>query len=159
MAKFYSDQLQKSKNTPVEFNRETDQHGKQRTEYFKFTAPAGMSAADTIELATLLRGRVRILFNESFLHVDDVAAATITMDLGYRAFETPDGSTTAEAADAFDKAVDISGGLDAVPGSELDQPKTWVAESRQGITVFATLNTAALAEGEVIEGYITYMSY
>lgn len=160
MAVHYSDQLQKSRNTPVEFNREQDQHGKLRCEYFKFTAPAGgVSAGDEIELATLVRGRVRVLGNLSRIHIDQ-ATGSPTVDIGYRAFETPDGTEVAADPDGFDADLDpSSGAVDANLLTALDQPRTWAAESRKGITVFATVESAALDADDVIEGYIVYMAY
>lgn len=140
MPEFLSDQITKLEAEPQEFIPPDERFGRQRRQYFSFTAPAGMAAADTVRL-TRLNGRGRLFGGKV---VTDGLGATVTLDLG-------DGTTANKYLD----------GGDVAAATELDFGHTDALEYGEKPTatfdLTGTFGVAGPTEGQVLKGHIDFV--
>lgn len=134
----------------------TDWRGKLRFEFFTHTQVATGDANSTVELVKLPAGKVRVFKTLSVISVSALGAAR-TMDVGYRAHTKVDGTAVAEVEDAFISALDVSAATNNTAFTEAAATTPTLAlESREGITIFAKVEAAAIDPGETFTGVVFY---
>lgn len=133
--------------------RPTEDHGKLRLAYFKFTATEAGADGSTVDLCKLPAGAVRILPNLSRYNVSALGASRV-MDIGHRAYYKDWTDTeVAEDGDAFVADDDVSA---AVEAAALGTGVKFDVYSTGGVTIFATVTGGTIPIGAVIEGFVAY---
>lgn len=153
-----SDQLAEGvRNYPI------DDHGKFRTQYFRFENTTGgtLDAGTEIELFDLPPGRVRILLNLSRWRATAMSIDRV-LDVGHRAYhprgaDDPSITPEAEDPDAFVDAVSVASAVNNQAWGAAATAIKFDLFSRSGVRVFATVSGGTIPNGAVVEGYCVYV--
>lgn len=116
-------------------------------------AGAGTGAIDLIKLP---HGKIRLFTDDSRV-VTSAFAAGADLHIGYRAYTAADGSAVVEDDNAFGDNLDAGGGaLDAA----LDLPAVGYHDfdSKDGVVLFAMIDTGNIETGDTIELFVEYAS-
>ena len=146
-------------STPVVNNNTTEQAGRLRVAFFTHDQDGAGDANSTVTLVKLPAGRVRIIGGLSRFYCNWVTGSQ-TMDIGWDAFTAQDGTTTAADADGLVDGLDVETAgyfsMESALAAEKATGGTHLFESRDGVTIVAKA-IAALADGDDLVGYITYV--
>lgn len=153
-----SDQITNVEATPAVLEDTTSLHGRHRIAYFTHTQVAVGDANSLVEVVKLPAGRVRVLFSESLIE-HAWATALIDMSVGWAAYVDQDGDAVVADPNGLDVAIDVDTAGVFVPGSALaaGTAKTMLFESQGGVTLTVQAIAAALAIGDTVNGYFTYV--
>ena len=143
----------------------TDWKGVKRILRFTFTQGAAAGDANsTADLVKLPAGNIRVLLAECFMHRSAFGASRVA-DIGWTAYKTPEGADVAADVDAFVDGLSVASAGQALwsaasqgagaNGSGLD--KTFLIQSRAGVTVRATVTGGTIPAGATLTGFITYI--
>jgi hypothetical protein len=137
----------------------TDLKGRVRVANFSHTQSGAGDATSDIELVRLPAGRVRLLASQSKAYVA-WATALATLDLGWGAYTDQDGAAVAADPNGIDDGIDVDtagyqtfGNLAAIAAAG----GTVEFNSQSGVTILATSQDVALADGDTIAGYFLYV--
>lgn len=134
----------------------SDWHGRLRARYFKFTQVGAGDANSEGTLIHLPAGRVRVFGDLSTIYFDALVA-TSTLDIGHRAYTKIDGTAAAAVEDFFASAV-ASGSAGSLKLDEAGAAaRAPVFESKDGVDIFFKVETAGIADADVLEGFVVYM--
>lgn len=153
-----STQLANAAAVPNVKNETNVEKGKIHVCYFSFTQVGAGDTLSTAELVKLPAGRVRVL--RSGFHIANSAfGASRTLDIGTRAYTKFDGTTQAEAGQAFKAALDVSSAaINTLPAAAGADPTLYL-ESATGVTLFAKLAAGAtIPDAATLIGYVTYVT-
>ena len=141
--------------TPIVNSNTVDKHGKLRTLFFTHDQDGAGDANSTVTLGKLPAGKVKIIGGLSRFYCNWVTSSQ-TMDLGWAAYTDLDGDAVALDVDGLDVAA--VGYFDMEGNTAAGKLKggTYTFESRDGVLIQA-LAIAALADGDDLCGYITYV--
>ena len=150
--------------TPPVMNQPTEDHGRMRVKYFKHTQSGAGDAGSSVALCKLPGGKVRMILALSRVYVNWTTTSA-NLDLGWDAYTSgasgTEGDTIAADPDGLVDNLDVDTvGYFTFEGS-LAATKalggTYVFESQDGVVIRATSQAAAMADGDVIAGYIVYV--
>lgn len=150
--------------TPPVMNQPTEDHGRMRVKYFKHTQSGAGDAGSSVALCKLPGGKVRMILALSRVYVNWTTTSA-NLDLGWDAYTSgasgTEGDTIAADPDGLVDNLDVDTvGYFTFEGS-LAATKalggTYVFESQDGVVIRATSQAAAMADGDVIAGYIIYV--
>ena len=146
--------------TPPVMNQPTEDHGRMRIKYFKHTQSGAGDAGSSVVLCKLPGGKVRMILALSRVYVNWTTSSA-NLDLGWDAYTAMDDSTTAADTDGLvdNTSVDSVGYFNFEGGLAATKALggTYVFESKDGVVIRATSQAAAMADGDVIAGYIVYV--
>lgn len=150
--------------TPPVMNQPTEDHGRMRIQYFKHTQSGAGDAGSSVALCKLPGGKVRMILALSRAYVNWTTGSA-NLDLGWDAYTSgasgTEGDTIAADPDGLVDNLDVDTvGYFTFEGA-LAATKalggTYVFESQDGVVIRATSQAAAMADGDVIAGYIVYV--
>ena len=145
--------------TPIVNSNTVDKHGKLRTLFFSHDQDGAGDANSTVTLGKLPAGKVKILGGLSRFYCNWVTS-TQTMDIGWKAYTDLDGDAVALDVDGMVDGLDVDavGYFDMEGNTAAGKLKggNYTFESRDGVEITA-LAIAALADGDDLCGYITYV--
>jgi len=122
---------------------------------FSYTHAAGAGIGE-VNLVRLLPGRIVVLPDLSRL-VTSAFAANADIHIGTRAFTNPDGTAVAEDDNRFADNEDAGGGaLDKAFPLPAGGKET--LDSRDGVIVYAMIDTGNIEDNDTIDGYVAYVS-
>ncbi len=142
----------------------TDWKGVKRIMRFTFTqggttGPVGSTA----ELVRLPAGNVRVLLEECYMHRTAFGTSG-SLDIGWQAYSRPDGFAVDPDADAFVDGLNVVSAGDGLwgaspqgSGTVVDADKSFLIESKSGVTVQATVAGGSIPAGAKLTGYVTYV--
>lgn len=117
---------------------------------------ASGDANSTIALCFLPAGKYTLLG-----HLSTVAHSAFgtgrTMDIGWDAYENQDGTTVNADEDGIHSAADVAAAGAFVPLDELGVSRMKVFDSKNGVTIRAKVEAAALSSGETIDAVFVFM--
>ena len=150
--------------TPPVMNQPTEDHGRMRIKYFKHTQSGSGSSGDSVVLCKLPGGKVRMILALSRVYVNWTTSSA-NLDLGWDAYTSgasgTEGDTIAADADGLidNLNVDTVGyfTFEGTLAATKALGGTYVFESQDGVVIRATSQAAAMADGDVIAGYIVYV--
>ncbi len=150
--------------TPPVMNQPTEDHGRMRIQYFKHTQSGAGDAGSSVALCKLPGGKVRMILALSRAYVNWTTSSA-NLDLGWDAYtdatEGSEGDTVAADPDGLvdNLGVDTVGYFNFEGGLATTKALggTYVFESQDGVVIRATSQAAAMADGDVIAGYIIYV--
>lgn len=155
MADFNSTQLANAAAVPVVRNHAVDISGKLRVALFDYEQEAEGAAGSDIALVKLPAGRVRVFPNLSRYTISALGAAR-TLDLGHEAYIGIDGVEVAADPDEFVSATDVSTAVIADWSEAIGDVDTVLFQSRDGVTLIATVAGDVIDAGETLAGYVVY---
>ena len=133
------------------------QGGRVRCAYFSATQDGAGDAGSSIALVKLPAGKVRLLASQSKAYVG-FATDSATLDMGWDAYTNIDGTAVAADANGIDDGVDVDTAGYQTFGSALTATGgTKLFESQGGVVIRATSADVALADADVISGYVMYV--
>ena len=145
--------------TPVVKNNATEEHGILRVMFFTHNQDGAGDANSTVTLGKLPAGKVKILGGLSRMYVNWVTSSQ-TMDIGWQAYTDLDGDAVALDVDGMVDGLDVDAvGYFSMEGNTAAgklKGGNYTFESRDGVIIKA-LAIAALADGDDLCGYITYV--
>lgn len=153
----YSAEYDKAYVSETDKLRPNEANGRVKVAYFKHTQSGAGDATSSAALCKLPPGRVRLLGPASSAYVNWTTASA-TLDVGWDAYTDLAGDAVTADPNGIDDgiAVDTAGfqtfgsALTATGGSK-------VFESQDGVVIRATSQDTAIADGDVIAGYILYV--
>lgn len=154
-----STQITNGTSLPPVMNPSYDDHGRVRCKVFTFTqGSAAGDATSTAGLVKLPPGVGRILLNESHIEWSAFGASRV-LDIGYTAHTNTDGTAVVEDDNAFDNDIDVSSAGNAALGSDVAAAsgKMYQFDSKEGITIFATVAGGTIPAGATLTGYVLYV--
>ena len=142
----------------------TDWKGVKRIMRFTFTqGGANGPVGSTAELVRLPAGNIRVLLEECHMHRTAFGASG-SLDIGWQAYSKPDGTTVDADADALVDGLNVVSAGDGLwgassqgAGSGVDADKSFLIESKSGVTVQATVAGGNIPAGAKLTGYVTYV--
>ena len=145
--------------TPIVNSNTVDKHGKLRTLFFTHDQDGAGDANSTVTLGKLPAGKVKIIGGLSRFYCNWVTSSQ-TMDIGWSAYTDLDGDAVALDVDGMVDGLDVDavGYFDMESNIAAGKLKggNYTFESRDGVIIKA-LAIAALADGDDLCGYITYV--
>lgn len=152
------DQITNVEATPPVLEDTTSLHGRKRIAFFSHTQVAAGDANSTVSVVKLPAGRVRVMFQESFIE-HNWTVATVDMNIGWLAYTDQDGAAVVADPNGIDAAIDVEVAGTFVPGSAIaaGTGKTKLFESRDGVTLDLQAVAAGLNIGDTAQGYFTYV--
>ena len=145
--------------TPIVNSNTVDKHGKLRTLFFSHDQDGAGDANSTVTLGKLPGGKVKIIGGLSRFYCNWVTGSQ-TMDIGWKAYTDLDGDAVALDVDGMVDGLDVDavGYFDMESNTAAGKLKggNYTFESRDGVEITA-LAIAALADGDDLCGYITYV--
>ena len=145
--------------TPIVNSNTVDKHGKLRTLFFSHDQDGAGDANSTVTLGKLPAGKVKIIGGLSRFYCNWVTSSQ-TMDIGWTAYTDLDGDAVALDVDGMVDGLDVDavGYFDMESNIAAGKLKggNYTFESRDGVIIKA-LAIAALADGDDLCGYITYV--
>lgn len=120
--------------------------------FFNYTHTAGAGTGE-VNLCTLPAGRIRIFGDYSRVR-SSAMVATADLHIGHRAYTDEAGTAVAEDDNEWADNLDAGAAIDVAlgdGGTTLSQ-----YESRDGITVYAMVDTANIEDTDTIDGWIAY---
>ena len=150
--------------TPPVMNQPTEDHGRMRIKYFKHTQSGAGDAGSSVALCKLPGGKVRMILALSRVYVNWTTSSA-NLDLGWDAYtdasQDNEGDTVAADPDGLvdNLSVDTVGYQNFEGGLAATKALggTYLFESQDGVVIRATSQAAAMADGDVIAGYIIYV--
>lgn len=132
-----------------------DFEGTRHAAYRSYTHASGADTGE-VDLLKLPAGRIKVYSIASHVQTSQFAAGAL-MDIGTRAYTHEDGTDVAEDPDRF--ALDLAAGAAAID-EFLPLPNTGAGvselNSQNGITVFATIDTGNIEDGDTIDLVVEY---
>lgn len=143
--------------TPVTLNPTTDYAGRVRIMYFTHDQSGAGDATSSVALGSLPAGKVKVLLSSSNAYVNWTTASA-TLDLGWDAYTDGDGNSVAADADGLLDGlnVDTAGQFNFGSG-QAATGGTYTFNSKSGVTIRATSQDTAIADGDDLVGYILYV--
>ena len=150
--------------SPPVMNQPTEDHGRMRIQYFKHTQSGAGDAGSSVALCKIPGGKVRVALSLSKVYVNWTTSSA-NLDLGWDAYtnaaEGSEGDTVAADPDGLvdNLSVDTEGyfTLEGALAAVKAGGGSYVFESQDGVVIRATNQAAAMADGDVIAGYIVYV--
>lgn len=136
-------------------------HGRVRVAFFTHAQSGAGDATSDVTLCKLPAGKVRLLLGSSFMYVNWTTSSA-TLDLGWGAYTDINGdAVVADPNGLIDGlSVDTAGlysGEDLVTALTQATGGTKVFESQSGVTLVATSQDTAIADGDDLVGYVLYV--
>ena len=145
--------------TPIVNSNTVDKHGKLRTLYFTHDQDGVGDAGSLVTLGKLPAGKVKILGGLSRFYCNWVTGSQ-TMDIGWAAYTDEDGDDVALDVDGLVDGLDVDAVGYFTMESNIAAGKllggTYTFNSNNGVVITAKA-IAALADGDDLCGYITYV--
>ena len=145
--------------TPIVKNSTTEEHGKLRTMFFTHDQDGAGDANSTVTLGKLPAGRVRVIGGLSRFYCNWVTGSQ-TMDIGWAAYTDEDGDDVALDVDGLVDGLDVDAVGYFTMASNIAAGQllggTYTFNSNNGVVITAKA-IAALADGDDLCGYITYV--
>lgn len=135
----------------------TDWKGSIRLARFEFTQTTENGAAGSLaELVRLPAGNIRVILGLSYVAFSAMGTGR-TMDLGWLAYETPEGVAQAADPNGLDDNVPVATAGNVTPGGTVQGDETFLFQSKAGVTLTAQINGGQLGIGETLNGYFAYV--
>ena len=138
----------------------TEMHGRVRCAYVSHTQSGAGDATSSVALFKLPPGRVRFLGALSRAYVNWTTASA-TLDLGWDAYTDMAGATVAANPDGLVDGLDVDTvGFRTFEGAiaaNLLTGGTYLFESKDGVTIRATSQDTAIANGDDLVGCFFYV--
>lgn len=132
-----------------------DVRGKLRIANWTYTHAAGAGDGE-VNLVILPEGRIRIYTQLSRITASDQAAGAL-LSIGTRAFVQEDKTAVVEDADRFALSLAVGAGdIDQTLPLPAAPDRTELLDSEAGVTVFATIASGNIEDGDTINGQIVY---
>ena len=145
--------------TPIVNSNTVDKHGKLRTLFFTHDQDGVGDAGSLVTLGKLPAGKVKILGGLSRFYCNWVTGSQ-TMDIGWAAYTDEDGDDVALDVDGLVDGLDVDAVGYFTMESNIAAGKllggTYTFNSNNGVVITAKA-IAALADGDDLCGYITYV--
>ena len=145
--------------TPIVNSSTVDKHGKLRTLFFSHDQDGAGDANSTVTLGKLPAGKVKIIGGLSRFYCNWVTSSQ-TMDIGWAAYTDEDGDDVALDVDGLVDGLDVDAVGYFTMESNIAAGKllggTYTFNSNNGVVITAKA-IAALADGDDLCGYITYV--
>lgn len=116
---------------------------------------AAGDANSTIALVVIPPGKFTLLGDLSRVRHSAFGTGR-TMDIGWDAYTNQDGTAVAADEDGIHSAADVSAAGSFVPLDELGVSAMKVFDSRDGVTIRAKVEAAALSAGETIDAIFVF---
>ena len=134
-----------------------DNHGRVRIAKFNFTQGAAPGdATSTMELVRLPGGSVRVLWNETVLHVSAFGASR-TLDVGFRAHTDENGDAVVEDDNGLSDDIDVAAAGQKTVTGVLGTDEVKDFTSQDGVDLFATVAGGTIPAAATITGYVVYV--
>ncbi|MBE9515961.1 MAG: hypothetical protein IME93_03170 [Proteobacteria bacterium] len=133
-----------------------------RVRQMQFTAAnvTGGDATSSLALIKLPPGKITLMLANSFAYVNWTTASA-TLDLGWDAYEDPDGAAVAADADGLIDGLDVDAvgvfQLTSNIAAQLLEGGNYTFESKNGVTIRATCQDVALAANDDLVGSLMYV--
>jgi len=139
-------------------NLETNvQRGRVRVAYFTATQDGAGDATSSVALCKLPAGKVRLLASQSKAYVNWTTASA-TLDLGWDAYVAPDGTAVTADPNGIDDGLDVdTAGYQTFGNAVTATGGTKLFESKNGVVIRATSQDEAIADGDVLVGFLLYV--
>jgi hypothetical protein len=141
-------------------NNTTEDHGRLRLMFFTCLQDGAGDATSSVVLGKLPPGRVRVLASLSRAYVNWTTSSA-ALDLGWDAYTAMNGSTTAADPDGLINGLSVDTvGFQTMEGAiaaNLLTGGTYLFESKDGVKIRATSQDTAIATGDDLVGYLSYV--
>lgn len=138
----------------------TELHGVVRAAYVEATQSGAGDATSSFALFKLPPGRVRLLGVLSRLYVNWTTASA-TLDLGWDAYVDLNGDTVAADPDGLINGLDVDAvgfrTMEGAVAANLLTGGTYLFQSKGGVTIRATSQDTAIADGDDLDGVFYYV--
>lgn len=151
-----STQLAAALAEPSEYMDPSEHSGKKRASYFSFTQSGAGDADSTIVLAKLPAGRLRIVLDETRI-ANSALGSGRTLNIGLQAYTSKDGSAVAADDDALKAGVAAASAATAAISAAAGADPTVFVNSRDGVTIEATVKGGTIPDAATLFGVITYI--
>jgi len=143
--------------TPVTLNPTTDYAGRVRIMYFTHAQSGAGDATSSVALGSLPAGKVKVLLSSSNAYVNWTTGSA-TLDLGWDAYTDGDGNSVAADADGLVDGLNVdTAGQFSFGADQAATGGTYTFNSKSGVTIRATSQDTAIADGDDLVGYILYV--
>lgn len=137
-------------------------NGKVRQSEFTAVNVTGGDATSSLALIKLPAGKVTLLLASSKAYVNWTTASA-TLDLGWDAYEDPDGAAVAADADGLIDGLDVDTvgifDMGSNIAANLLTGGNYTFESKGGVTIRATCQDVALAAADDLAGSFLYVQH
>jgi len=147
-----SSQYAKASAVPPTLNAVTDWHGRVRKYFFDFTQSAAGDAGSLVYAVKIPAGKIRLYLPASRIYFSAMGTAR-TLDIGWLAYNTPDGTVVAADPNGLDDNVDVSSAGSVNPGGTIGTHETKLFDSREGVTLTLQVNDGTLPDAATFSGY------
>ncbi|MCK4958881.1 MAG: hypothetical protein KAT00_05765 [Planctomycetes bacterium] len=131
--------------------------GRVRVAYFEHTQSGVGDATSSVEVVRLPSGKVRLLASQSKAFFNWVTA-TATADFGWDAYTDINGVAVVADPNGLDDGIDVElAGYQTFGAIVTATGGTKVFESQDGVSLRITSEDEALADGDVVAGYVLYV--
>jgi hypothetical protein len=131
--------------------------GRVRIAYFEHAQSGAGDAGSSVEIARLPAGKVRVLASQSKAYFNWTTASA-TADLGWDAYTDIDGSAVAADPNGIDDGISVeTAGYQTFGASVTATGGTKVFESRDGVSLRLTSQDVAIADADVVAGFILFV--
>jgi hypothetical protein len=143
--------------TPVTLNPTTDYAGRVRIMYFTHAQSGAGDATSSVALGSLPAGKVKVLLSSSNAYVNWTTSSA-KLDLGWDAYTDGDGNSVAADADGLLDGLNVdTAGQFSFGSGQAATGGTYTFNSKSGVTIRATSQDTAIADGDDLVGYILYV--
>lgn len=143
--------------TPVTLNPTTDYAGRVRIMYFTHAQSGAGDATSSVALGSLPAGKVKVLLSSSNAYVNWTTSSA-TLDLGWDVYTDGDGNSVAADADGLVDGLNVdTAGQFSFGADQAATGGTYTFNSKSGVTIRATSQDTAIADGDDLVGYILYV--
>lgn len=139
--------------------RTTEEHGKKRVQYFKYTNTSGgdLDANSYIQLCKLPQGLVRVLPRESFVKFSAMTGASMRIGADPYASTYIDDAVNPRDVDMFMPSTSVAAaGYTSFSTGATGAVKV-DAYNVKGVVVAAQITGGVIPANATVEGYITYV--
>jgi len=141
----------------VTLNPTTDYAGRVRIMHFTHAQSGAGDATSSVALGTLPAGKVKVLLASSNAYVNWTTSSA-TLDLGWDAYTDGDGNSVAADADGLLDGLNVdTAGQFSFGSGQNATGGTYTFNSKSGVTIRATSQDTAIADGDDLVGYILYV--
>ena len=141
----------------VTLNPTTDYAGRVRIMHFTHAQSGAGDATSSVALGTLPAGKVKVLLASSNAYVNWTTGSA-TLDLGWDAYTDGDGNSVAADADGLLNGLNVdTAGQFSLGSGQAATGGTYTFNSKSGVTIRATSQDTAIADGDDLVGYILYV--
>ena len=141
----------------VTLNPTTDYAGRVRIMHFTHAQSGAGDATSSVALGTLPAGKVKVLLASSNAYVNWTTASA-TLDLGWDAYTDGDGNSVSADADGLLNGLNVdTAGQFSLGSGQAATGGTYTFNSKSGVTIRATSQDTAIADGDDLVGYILYV--